>query len=127
MVYRRSPPTNDTYTLVPGSIRTLDLNHTVANTFRCREETVPRFEIQENDVVGACVKNMGNVDPLYLVGDTDDDSANNKLYQLDRGMTEKCQNDRLESVDTGHDDFMQRDEFVLHLYAIIGESYYHFS
>ena len=38
--------------------------------------TTERFEIQENDIVGACVMDKGSVSPLYLVEeDTNDNIA----------------------------------------------------
>lgn len=123
MIYRRNSPTSDFYTPVPGSIRTLDLSHRVANTFRCRTEALPGgIQIQENDIVGACVKDRGDVSPLYLVGDTNDNSNNFNLYQVDRSGFDDCRDSQIGSVDTGHSNFIPRREFILHVYANIGKS-----
>ena len=66
-----------------------------------------RFEIQENDIVGACVWDDGNVNPLYLIGN--DINANQELYQYDRSGYEDCTSMQIGNVDTGCSDFLQRD------------------
>ena len=122
MVYRRSNPTSDSYVPVAGSIMSNLLRfRDLSSSFRCRTITATqRFEIQENDIVGACVWDQGDVHPLYLIGDTNDNNANQKLYQYDRSSYDDCTSAQIGNVDTGHSDFRQRDEWKLHLYAITG-------
>ena len=118
MVYRRSTPTSNIYTPVPGSITTLSLSQRDADRFRCLNEVVStHFEIQENDVVGACIMRGDSINPLYLIGNN---TANYKLYQLDRSDYDDCTSSQIGSVDTAHEDFMQRRDFIMHLYANIG-------
>ena len=125
MVYRRSDPTSDSYVPVPGSIMSQLLGSVEFSTFSCMTvNAASRFEIQENDVVGACVWDDGNVNPLYLIGDTNDNDANQKLYQYDRSGYEDCTSAQIGNVDTGHSDFRQRDEWKLHLYAITGMKFW---
>ena len=122
MIYRRSSPSSATYTPVPGSIRTLSLLRSTVGRFRCNDENLPQhFEIQENDVVGACVMDTESVNPLYLIGDTNDNSANYSLYQLDRSGFDDCTNTQIGSVNTGHRNFRRRRDFKLHLYANISK------
>ena len=122
MIYRRLDPTSDRYVPVAGSIMTQMLApNEVGSNFSC--ETVAAteiFEIQENDIVGACVRNQGNVNPIYLIGDTADDNANQKLYQEDRNNHEDCTEMQIRNVDTGHANFRQRNEWILHLHVITG-------
>lgn len=122
MVYRRATPTSDTYQPVAGSNMSQLLSYNDARAiFRCMTVVVPqRFEIQENDVVGACVWDRGSVNPLYLIGDTNDNEANQKLYQYDMRDYDDCTIEQLGSVDTADSDFRLRDEWKLHLYAITG-------
>ena len=77
MIYRRLDPTSDRYLPVAGSIMTQMLApNEVRSDFSCKTVAATEmFEIQENDIVGACVRNQGNVNPLYLIGDTADDNA----------------------------------------------------
>ena len=121
MIYRRESPTSDIYRPVAGSIRIISLSRSSVRSFQCRTEMLPtRFEIQENDVVGACIENE-NVNPLYLIGDTNDDSANYNLYQVDRDSFEDCTSSQIGTVDTSDSNFRQRRDFILHLYANIGK------
>ena len=126
MVYRRSNPTSDSYVPVVGSIMSNLLRSTdLGSSFRCRTITATqRFEIQENDIVGACVWDQGDVHPLYLIGDTNDNNANQKLYQYDRSSYDDCTSVQIGNVDTGRSDFRQRDEWKLHLYAITGMKFW---
>ena len=122
MIYRRSDPTSDMYVPVAGNIMTLLLApDEVGSDFSCKTVAATEmFEIQENDIVGACVWNHGNVNPLYLIGDTADDNANQKLYQEDRGGHEDCTSTQIGNVDTEHSKFKQRNEWILHLHVITG-------
>ena len=105
-----------------GSITELILsNSDVTGDFRCGTITPTQpFEIQENDIIAACVWDEGAINPLYLVGNGA--STDQLLYQYDRGMREKCAVNHLESVDTGHRDFTLRRDYRLHLHVDIGMS-----
>lgn len=121
IIYRRSSLTSDIYIPVSGSITTTVLSHNAVSRFRCRDETLTQtFEIWENDVIGACIMDKGNINPLYLIGDTNNDNANQRLYQFDRGGYDDCMPSQINSIDTSNSDFVQRSEWNLHLYANIG-------
>ena len=122
MIYRRSDPNSDRYVPVAGNIMTqLLAPNEVGSNFSCKTVAATEmFEIQENDIVGACIWNQGNVYPLYLIGDTTDVNANQKLYQYNRNNNEDCTRTRIEDVDTGRSDFQQRNEWILHLHVITG-------
>jgi len=122
VVYRRSE--TGLYESVPGSITEVILTQSEVSMFRCRTMTVSQsFEIQENDVVGACVWNQGEVNPLYLVGDTGDNTANERLYQYNRRNTENCDISRIASINTARTDIMLRSQSKLHLYITTGKLY----
>lgn len=121
IVYRRRNPTSSIYESVPDSITSKTLTKSEASSFSCLTETVsPRFEIQENDIIGGCVWDKGSVNPLYLIGDTDSNSANQRLYQYDRSSYDDCTTAQLGSIDTSNSAFRQRDEWKLHLYVNTG-------
>ena len=122
MVYRRPDLTSDSYMPVPGSITSqLLMSNNVGSTFQCMTvAATQRFEIQENDIVGACIQNQGSVNPLYLIGDTNDINSNQKLYQYDSSGYEGCTSEQIGNVDTENIDFRQRNELILHLYTITG-------
>ncbi len=123
VVYRRH---NDTYIPVPGSVREKKIEWEVVreSSFHCTNETLQPseyFEIQENDIVGACIKDTGDVDPLLIVGTSSE--SNYYTYQWDRPNFENCLNSQYYDVDSSHKDFKLRSTSVLHLYANIGENY----
>ena len=121
IVYRRSSATSNDYVPVSGSITTIQLTSGISSNFRCRSATVAqRFEIQENDVIAACIWDQGDVHPLYLVGDTNNRNAAQELYQYDRRSYDDCTSSQINTVDTSHRDFRRREEYRLHLYANIG-------
>jgi len=108
VVYRRSSSGN--YELVPESTTEWILSNDVSQ-FGCFTVSPDQnFEIQENDVVGACV---GSVNPLYLVGDTNDDNANKRLYRV----INDCTMAQLAATNIGYE---QRNAYKLHLYANTG-------
>ncbi len=115
-------PTSDIYVPVTGSITSKILEYRDLSSFDCLDEPVTNpFEIQENDIVGACIWNGGPINPLYLVGDTNSNSNNQTLYQLNKRNYENCRSTQIGSVDTVDNDFTLRDELILHLYANIGK------
>lgn len=121
MIYRRQSPTSNNYDVIQESITTKELLHRAVSRFTCLNQPVPqRFEIRENDIVGACIMDIGAINPLYLIGDTND-PIDQRLYQLDRRGFDDCTSSQITSVDTGHSSFRRRSEFILHLYANIGE------
>ena len=119
IVYRRSPSNDNTYEPVLGSVTTKILFGDDASRFHCRTEEVDGFEIRENDVVSACVKDNSTIDPLYLVGESRSDEQN-FLYQYNRRNYEDCTDQQLSSVDTMHNDFRRISRRTLHLYVNIG-------
>lgn len=121
VVYRRATPTSDIYEPVAGSVKSELLRYRdVGANFRCRTSTVTATEIQENDIVGACVWDRGNVNPLYLIGTGVTNGNLQKLYQYDRSDYDDCTETQLGSVDTANSNFQLRNEWKLHLYANIG-------
>ncbi len=122
IIYRRMSPTSDIYVPVTGSITSKILEYRDLSSFDCLDEPVTNtFEIQENDIVGACIWDKGSINPLYLVGDTNSNNNNQKLYQLDKRGYDDCTPSQIGSVDTDDNDFTLRDEHILHLYANIGK------
>ena len=119
IVYRRSSLNDDTYEPVPGSVTTKTLLHSDVSEFRCRTEEVDSFEVQENDVVSACIEANN---PLYLIGESNNESEidDQNLYQYNRRFYEFCTNSQLMSVDTAHVDFILMTQHRLHLYVNIG-------
>ena len=131
IIYRRMSPTSDIYVPVTGSITSKILEYRDLSSFGCLDEPVTNtfldepvtnpIEIRENDIIGACIQDRGSINPLYLVGDTNSNSNNQKLYQLDKSGYEDCRFFQTGSVNTADSDFRLRDEHILHLYANIGE------
>ena len=120
LVYRRSSATSDDYIQVAGSVTDLVLpNATVTGDFRCGTiaPTQP-FEIQENDIIAACVWDDGPISPLYLVGNGA--STDQLLYQYDRLFYDNCMASQLALVPTDLSEFRLRGDHRLHLYADIG-------
>ena len=122
LVYRRSSSTSNTYQPVTGSTTAVVVTYSIARRFGCRTLSIDEpFEIQENDVIGACVWDDGAPEPLFLIGDTNDGNANQRLYQFDESGYDDCEPGQLASIDTTHQDFRQRDEWKLQLFANIGK------
>lgn len=125
IVYRRNSSTSDIYQPVTGSTTTILIDYEAASTFSCRTENLDEpFEIQENDVVGACIWDDGISESLLLVGTTTNASLNQNLYQFDKQGYQNCETDQLESIDTSDSNFILRDRWMLHLYANMGKYYY---
>jgi len=65
---------------------------------------------------------LGNIYPLYLVGDTNDDAQNQRLYQFDQSGYDDCLPDQhLNSIDATSSSFVRRNRWILHLHANIGK------
>ena len=133
IVFRRQSATSNNYIPVPGSVREKRIQWRVIKTsrFQCMYENLSTneyFEIQENDIVGACIKDVGSNDPLLLVGTSS--RSNFLTYQWDERDYDDCLLSQYSNVDTTHNDFIIRSTSTLHLYANIGEDinisfYYH--
>ena len=121
IIYRRSSPSSNNYQPVSGSITVVGVRYRDMSRFGCLNQPITQqFEIQENDIVGACIQDVSNINPLYIIGDSGDSNRNHKLYQLNRGSYQQCRSDQIASVDTSHSDFRRRDRYTMHLYANIG-------
>ena len=105
-----------------GSVTELVVtNNDVIGEFRCGTITAAQlFEIQENDIIAACVWDNGDTNPLYLVGDGA--STNQLLYQYNINGYQDCTADQLALVDTSHSRFTLRGDSRLHLHANIGNN-----
>ena len=62
VVFRSESPGSSTYIPVPGSVIDifLDPSNITSSSFECRNKPLgpsEQFEIQENDVIGACIWN----------------------------------------------------------------------
>ena len=123
MVYRRSSIRNY-YSVVSGSIKEMAIPWSVVqrSEFTCMDEVLSseeHFEILQNDIVGACIKDDFGLDyPLLLVGTSNGSSL--RTYQLDRSNIQYCTLSQTNPVDTSDTMFKQRSTSTLHLYANIG-------
>ena len=128
LIYRRESMTSDNYVTVVGSVREKALQWSVVQSsrFTCMDEVLSPeeyFEIQQNDIVGACIKDVGSDYPLLLVGTSS--GSNFQTYQLDRRGYQDCTSVRTNIVDTSHSSFRQRSTSTLHLFANIGKIFMH--
>ena len=122
IVYRRADSTSAIYEPVAGSTTSIRLSYNDARMgFRClREDVSQSFEIQENDVIGACVWDEGaSINPLRIIG-KDDDSPGQKLYQYNRINYELCTDQQIGRFNTGFLTLVQKSRLRLHVYANIG-------
>ena len=121
IVYQRESPTSDNYIPVSQNNKVMKLQYqSIANStgFVCmKEDLEPEeyIEIQENDIIGACIKSGYLIAPLLLVGTSS--GVNMATYQLDKDWVRNCNALR---VYTPHSFFKQRPDSTLHLYADIG-------
>lgn len=121
-VYRRDTSNSNLYNPVTGSITEIMLPHSNVSEFRCLTEVVTQsFEIRENDLVGACIMDAGGVNPLYLIGDTRDGSANTRLYQNNRSGGQLCGIAQLQAINSVHRNFRLRNRWRLHLSVETGD------
>ena len=121
MVYRQTGPS--TYELVPGSMKdvTIELRCPRDGGFRCREETLrteaEQFEIQQNDIVAACLRDTSSTNPIRIVGE-DRTGASGHVYQFNAPNYERCTASQVQTIDTQNSAFtLNNGEFRLHLYA----------
>lgn len=128
IIYRKESPTSSNYLPVPGSIREKIIDYRdIRSSFGCMEEILGQddeFEIQENDVLAACIWDKSSVNPLYLLGRNN--NLNEKLYQVDRRGYDDCTTAQISTVDTSHSKFTLRDNYKLHLYVDVGTLLCHF-
>ena len=124
MVYRQDSKSNNTYSPVSGSVREKQLRWNVVSkfpSFYCINDSLVSadfFKIQENDVIGVCIKEVRSFKPLLLVGISS--GANMSTYQLDLAGYEQCQPSHYGSI-TGAD-LVLRSDSVLHVETRIGMS-----
>jgi len=125
MVYRRASPTSNDYSAVNGSAweKTVQWSDIRDSQFQCMQENLnPNHyvEIQENDIVGACIKNDGPVEPLLLVGTKTNAMTN--TYRLRGSSYDDCSLSDYNTVDTGSSRFEPRGTSILHLHANISNN-----
>lgn len=120
MVYRLTGPS--TYEIVPGSMKsvTITLRCPRDGGFRCREAmlaTAEQFEIQQNDIVAACLRDTSSTNPIRIVGE-DRIGATGDVYQYNALNYQRCSAAQLQRIDIQNSAFtMNNGEFRLHLYA----------
>ena len=120
MVFRKQSLTNNYYSPVQESIQRKTLNYDELNNtreFMCMQENLNSeeyFEVQENDIVGACIGGSGTNTPLLLVGKS---SETSHLTYVTRSIN--CNMFIRNNVNTS--DLQKRSDLTLHLYADIGK------
>jgi hypothetical protein len=129
IVYRRTSSVSGAYEAVAESVTDIVLPYSEASIgFRCLKENLTEsFEILENDVIGACIRNQPtqSAGPLYLIGeDQDQSTADQKLYHFDRPNWQWCTDVQIMTINTESTSFslIQVPRSRLHLYANIGMS-----
>ena len=121
IVFRRESPTSNKYIPVSQNNKVMELDyHFIANStdFVCMKENIEPneyIEIQENDIIGACIKRGYLVSPLLVVGTSS--RINMSTYQFDQEWVRYCY---FRSVYTNHQYFIPRRTSALHLYADVG-------
>ena len=121
IVFRRESPTSDNYIPVSQNNKVMELDYNfIANSadFVCMKENIEPdeyIEIQENDIIGACIKHGYLVTPLLVVGTSS--GINMSTYQFDQKWVRYC---NTLSVDTNNQYFIPRRTSALHLYADVG-------
>ena len=88
--------------------------------FRCREATLTQteqFNIQQNDIVAACLLDTRSSNPIRIVGE-DRQGAPGHVYQYNAPNYEQCTASQLQTIDTQNSAFtLNNGEFRLHLFA----------
>ena len=121
IVFRRESPTSHNYIPVSQNNKVIELDYNfIANSpdFVCMKENLEPdeyIEIQENDIIGACIKRGYSVAPLLVVGTSS--GINVSTYQFDRDWVRYC---TIPSVNTNNQYFKPRRTSALHLYADVG-------
>ena len=121
IVFRRESPNSKIYNPVSKNNKVMELDYNsiaISAEFVCMKENLEPdeyIEIQENDIIGACIKRGYLVAPLLVVGTSS--GINMSTYQFDRNWVRYC---NFESVDTNHQYFIPRRTSALHLYADVG-------
>ena len=128
LIYRRESIASDNYMTVAGSVREKALQWSVVQSsrFTCMDEVLSSeeyFEIQQNDIVGACIKDVRGASPLLLVGTSSGSTF--QTYQLDRSDYQDCTSVQTNIVDTSDSKFKPRRTSTLHLFANIGKIFMH--
>ena len=124
LVYRQTGPS--TYQRVAGSSKsvTISLNCPSDGGFRCdRSQTLSpseQFDIQENDIVAACLRNFGFIaNPIQLVGEQSS-GPSSQVYWYDGNNYETCSDSQLETIDIQNSAFtLDSGVYRLHLHAEI--------
>ena len=118
-IYRRNSNTMS-YELV-GSLTTVLLNRAAAENSACREAPVDReFQIQENDVIGACLggrtSGQRNQGPLLLI--SDNAPTDERLYTVSSNGAnfDGCRDNQLQTIDMSNT-FTRENQWRLHLSA----------
>ena len=69
MVYRKNPSSSHVYNVVPNSVYTYTANSFALPRQGCSSvslSTEQQFQILENDLVAACVRDAGMISPLFV-------------------------------------------------------------
>ena len=131
LVYRQTG--TSTYEPIPGSTKsvTISLRCPRDGGFRCREATLSQseqFNIQENDIVAACLMDTGSTNPIRIVG-YEFLGSSRQVYQYNADNYEQCTTSQLQTIDTQNSAFTLLSGLFsssrLHLYAEITSKYMH--
>ena len=120
MVFRRQSLTSNYYSPVQESIHEKTLGYDEINNtreFMCMQENLNSeeyFEVQENDIIGACINAGGTNTPLLLVGRSSE--ANHLTY-----VTSSVNCNTFIRSNGNSSDVLKRRALILHLYADIGK------
>ena len=120
LVYRKTKIS--AYERVPGSIKivTISLRCPEEGGFQCRQERLPQseqFNIQENDIVAACLM---DTNPIHIVATGEESSGSStQVYHYNANQCTTSQPQTI-NIDT-----LQNSTFRLHLYAEIASKYMH--
>ena len=122
LAYRQTGPT--TYEIVPGSAKRVFLSLSCSETdkFQCREEKLSQdeqFEIQENDIVAACLDINGIYDPIPVVGE-ERSNTSNYVYDYNANDNQKCSIKNFRTIHTERSNYHLAESGIryrLHLYA----------
>ena len=128
LVYRQTGPS--TYQVVSGSRKsvTISLRCPRDGGFRCDRSyaltSSEQFDIQENDIVAACLKGTGSTNPIQLVGE-ESSGASRGVYWYNDNRYSSCTSSQLQTIDTQNSAFtLGGGVYRLHLYAETNSKYY---